>query len=101
MLAKLVKYVTQEEDWIFEEKLDGYRGIAKVKKSKASLTSRNGKNLGDDYPTVVKALKSLDIDAVLDGEIIVREKNRTSFQALQNYEPSQKKSICTMLFLMY
>ncbi|WP_343534370.1 DNA ligase D [Pedobacter sp.] len=91
MLAKLVKYVTQEEDWIFEEKLDGYRGIAKVKKGKVSLISRSGKNLGDNYPTLVKALENLNIDAVLDGEIVVREKDRTSFQALQNYEPSQKK----------
>ncbi len=91
MLAKLVKYVTQEEDWVFEEKLDGYRGIASVKKSKVSLTSRNGKNLGNDYPTILRALEHLNIDAVLDGEIIVREKDRTSFQALQNYEPSQKK----------
>lgn len=91
MLAKLVKYVTQEEDWIFEEKLDGYRGIASVKKSKASLTSRSGKNLGNDYPTLIKALENLNIDAVLDGEIIVREKDRTNFQALQNYVPAQKK----------
>jgi len=91
MLAKLVKHVIDDEDWIFEEKLDGYRGIANVKKGKASLTSRNGKNLGDDYPPIIKALENLDIDAVLDGEIVVREKERTNFQALQNYGTSKKK----------
>lgn len=91
MLAKLVKYVTEEENWIFEEKLDGYRGIAKVKNGKVSLTSRNGKNLAEDYPPVIKALEKLAIDAVLDGEIVVREKDKTNFQALQNYDPSQKK----------
>ena len=90
MLAKLVKYVTQEEDWIFEEKLDGYRGIASINKSKVFLTSRNSKNLGEDYPSLIKALGNLNISAVLDGEIIVREKDRTNFQALQHYKPSQK-----------
>ncbi|SOD18925.1 DNA ligase D [Pedobacter xixiisoli] len=91
MLAKLVKHVMDNDDWIFEEKLDGYRGIAVVKNGKASLTSRNGKNLGDDYPTVLKALANLAIDAVLDGEIVVREKDRTNFQTLQNYGSTKKK----------
>jgi len=91
MLAKLVKYITDEENWIFEEKLDGYRGIAQIKKNKVSLTSRNGKSLAEDYPPVIAALEKLNIDAVLDGEIIVREKEKSNFQALQNYNPSQKK----------
>ncbi|MNK17099.1 putative DNA ligase-like protein [compost metagenome] len=91
MLAKLVKFVTEEDNWIFEEKLDGYRGIAEIRKGKVSLTSRNGKNLAEDYPPVVAALEKLNIDAVLDGEIVVRERDRTNFQALQNYDPSQKK----------
>jgi bifunctional non-homologous end joining protein LigD len=91
MLAKLVKHVIDDEDWIFEEKLDGYRGIAVLRKRTASLTSRNGKNLGNDYPTIVKTLEALKIDAVLDGEIIVREKNKSNFQALQNYDSVEKK----------
>ncbi|WP_113634680.1 DNA ligase D [Nubsella zeaxanthinifaciens] len=91
MLAKLVKHVTTDEDWIFEEKLDGYRAIAQVKKTKASLTSRNGNDLSADYPPVVEALKKLGVNAVLDGEVVVREKNKSNFQALQNYNPDQKK----------
>lgn len=98
MLAKLVKYVPQGDDWLFEEKLDGYRGIAKVKKGKVSLTSRNGKNLADDYPPIIKALETLTVDAVLDGEIVVREKDRTNFQALQNYDPSQKVNLHYAVF---
>ena len=91
MLAKLVKYVTNEEDWIFEEKLDGYRCLANVKNSEVTLTSRNGKDFSEDYPSIVNALKKISINAVLDGEIVVREKSRTNFQALQNYVPSQQK----------
>ena len=91
MLAKLVKHVTEEKDWIFEEKLDGYRAIAKISKNKISLTSRNGKSLINDYPTLIAAFKKLNIDAVLDGEIVVREKEKTNFQALQQYDGSQNK----------
>lgn len=91
MLAKLVKQVPADEDWIFEEKLDGYRAIAIVNKKTASLTSRNGNDLSADYPPVIAALKALNINAVLDGEVLVREKDRSSFQALQNYQPDQKK----------
>ncbi len=91
MLAKLTKHVIESEEWVFEEKLDGYRGISTVKNGRASLISRNGKNLGEDYPTIIKALENLKIDAVLDGEIVVREKDRTNFQALQNYASINKK----------
>ncbi|WP_443938763.1 DNA ligase D [Pedobacter sp. MW01-1-1] len=91
MLAKLVKQVVDDEDWVFEEKLDGYRGIAKVEQDRVSLISRNGKDLGKAYPTLINSLEKLNIDAILDGEIVVREKNKSNFQALQHYDPSDKK----------
>ncbi len=90
MLAKLVSYVPEGEEWLFEEKLDGYRAIANVNNKEVILTSRNGLDFSQDYPIVLKALQKLNIDAVLDGEIIVRDKDGVNFQALQHYNPKAK-----------
>ncbi|RZK50659.1 MAG: DNA ligase D [Pedobacter sp.] len=91
MLAKLGSAVPEGKDWIFEEKLDGYRAIAQVKEKEVFLDSRNGHALEEDYPKVVKALQKLGIWAVLDGEVVVREGKRTNFQLLQQYVSGGRK----------
>ncbi|MCY1509114.1 Multifunctional non-homologous end joining protein LigD [compost metagenome] len=87
MLAKLVKHVPEQAGWIYEEKLDGYRAIATLKGNVATLTSRNGKDMSSDYAPLIESLQQLKWNAILDGEIIVRENKRSNFQALQNYTP--------------
>lgn len=87
MLAKLTKDAFNDEEWIFEEKLDGYRAIAQLEKHKVMLFSRNGKNIGTTYPPLLTALQKLDIHAILDGEIVIRNsKGRSVFQSLQHYD---------------
>lgn len=84
MKAKLVNEYFSNKDWLFERKLDGERCLAVIKKGKTTLYSRNHKKINISYPEIIKAFKNTDLkDAVLDGEIVAFEGNKTSFSKLQ------------------
>ena len=86
MLCTLVKEPPRHEDYIFEIKWDGYRIISYLNKNKVRLDSRSGKDYTSKYPPVVAALKRLKHDLVLDGEIVVFDKEGLpDFNAVQNY----------------
>jgi len=86
MMAQLHTEPFDDPNWIFEIKWDGYRAVAEVSRSNVRLYSRNGLSFSQLYPTVVEALKKIKDDVVLDGEIVVLDKNnRPSFQKLQQY----------------
>jgi len=86
MLATATDKPFDSDDWLFELKLDGYRAIAEMGKQKFLLYSRNGLDLGLVYPAVVAALNKMKINGVLDGEIVVLNKEgKPDFQELQNY----------------
>lgn len=87
MLAHLHSEPFDNPGWIFEVKFDGYRAIADIDHGEAELYSRNGKIFNDVYAPVVTALAQLDIQAVLDGEIVVLDsEGRSRFQLLQQYQ---------------
>jgi len=89
MMARLEAKVFDNEDWIYERKLDGYRAIGYTGK-KAKLISRNNIDFSHKYKTVTDALKQIGDDAVLDGELAIEDKNgRSSFQDIQNYQNDQ------------
>jgi bifunctional non-homologous end joining protein LigD len=86
MLATLAEDVPRGAGWLFEVKWDGYRAIAQVSGSEATLTSRNGNDLTARFPNVAKEVaKAVKTpDAVLDGEICaLDEAGRSSFSAMQ------------------
>ncbi|MGZ3763613.1 MAG: DNA ligase D [Mucilaginibacter sp.] len=86
MMAKLDAEVFDDAEWVYERKLDGYRAIGYTGK-KARLISRNGLDFSDKYKMIIEELKQIDVDAVLDGELVVEDKNKRShFQDIQNYE---------------
>ena len=86
MMAKLEAKVFDDEDWIYERKLDGYRAIGYTGK-KAKLISRNGIDFSHKYKKITDALKQIGEEAVLDGELVIEGKNGVSrFQDIQNYE---------------
>lgn len=87
MLATLTDEAFDNEDWIFEIKWDGYRAIAYCNKKNVELFSRNQKPFTNKYRPIAEALASLNIEAVLDGEIVaVNDKGLADFQALQNWQ---------------
>jgi bifunctional non-homologous end joining protein LigD len=67
-------------------KWDGYRAIAICDKRKVSLISRNNKSFNEKFYPITAALEQLKLHAVLDGEIIISNKEGiSSFGDLQNW----------------
>ncbi|MES2284128.1 MAG: DNA ligase D [Bacteroidota bacterium] len=99
MLAKETDIPFSDKDWIYEIKWDGYRAIAEINKNNISLYSRNGNTFNASYPIVVNELKKLNINAVVDGEIVVMDKNgKSDFQLLQHYTTNDKHPIQFQVF---
>lgn len=92
MLAKLASKVFEDEDWVYEKKYDGYRSISSIMNGEVVLKSRNGIDFTEKYSPISETLKKLKIDAILDGELVIEDKDgKSSFQLLQNYD-SQDQS---------
>jgi len=90
MMAKLESKVFDHEDWIYEKKLDGYRAIGHTDK-KAKLISRNGIDFSHQYAKVLDSLKAIKKDAILDGELVIEDKDgKSRFQDIQHYEGDTK-----------
>jgi bifunctional non-homologous end joining protein LigD len=87
MLAKESDQPFDDGEWIFEVKWDGYRAIAESSKGEVKLYSRNGNMFNDSYPLIADQLRKMKLEAVLDGEIVVLDKQgKPSFQLLQDFE---------------
>ena len=72
--------------WLYELKLDGYRAIAFKSNGRLQVRSRNDNDFSQRYPAVVRGLKNLPADTVVDGEIVAFDQDgRPSFNLLQNY----------------
>jgi bifunctional non-homologous end joining protein LigD len=99
MLASLGDDAFDNENWVFELKWDGYRAIAEVEKKNVKLYSRNGLSFNERYPSLVNELQKLDMNAVLDGEVVVfNEDNRPDFQKLQHYDENQHLPLVFYVF---
>src|SRR5687767_12333368 len=86
MLCTLTKEPLTDPDYIFEIKWDGYRIISYVNKGKVRMDSRSALDYTKKYPQVSQALKELEKDIVLDGEVVVFNKEGLpDFDALQLY----------------
>lgn len=85
MLAMLGEDPFDGKEWLFETKYDGFRTIAYIQDDKVKLESRNELSFNHLFPEIVKELKELHVDAILDGEVVVLDKKgRSSFQGMQN-----------------
>src|SRR5579862_4795991 len=84
MLATLSDARFDDEDWIFERKLDGERALAFRHGAAVRLLSRSRRRLEHTYPELVDALGGQESpDFVVDGEVVAFEGTRTSFSRLQ------------------
>jgi bifunctional non-homologous end joining protein LigD len=101
MMAKIADEPFDSPDWIFEAKLDGYRGIAVFDATaKPHVWSRNGLPLEKKFPAVAKALSNLKLrSTILDGEVVaVDETGILRFQLLQRF---QKQPTAPTLFYVF
>ncbi len=88
-----------DDEWIFEIKWDGYRAIAEVSKKNIKFYSRNGLSFERLYPVIAEELKKIKEDVVLDGEVVVLDKNdRPSFQKLQHYSENRSLPLVYYVF---
>ncbi|WP_426485224.1 DNA ligase D [Flavobacterium sp. 2] len=86
MLANSVKKPFDDEEWVFENKYDGYRTIAVINPNKIELFSRNQISFNTNFKPIAEELKKVDHTVVLDGEIVVEnDSGLADFQMLQNY----------------
>jgi bifunctional non-homologous end joining protein LigD len=98
MMATLIKESFDNENWEFEIKWDGYRCLAYLNNGKVDLRSRTGQSY-NIYTPVVSALKEWNMPAVLDGELVVLNKDGTSnFELLQNWNVHSKEHLAFMVF---
>jgi bifunctional non-homologous end joining protein LigD len=102
MLATLTDAPFDDADFIFEDKYDGFRMVAKIEDGKVTLYSRNGKIISHNYIEVAKALEGVQADAVIDGELVALDKNGVShFQLLQNALRHEAKLLYCAFDLMF
>lgn len=99
MLATLIKKPFDDEDWLFEIKWDGYRALAFINQGKVDLKSRNKLSWNDKFPEIAKELKNIDSQVILDGEVVVLDKNgKSDFQLIQNYQKDRAGALCYYVF---
>ncbi|MGQ3088725.1 DNA ligase D, partial [Flavobacterium sp.] len=103
-LATLANEIFDSEDWVFENKYDGYRALIQVHKGKVALVSRNGLSFNAKYKGLVEAFGIIKDDIILDGEIVVEdEKGLSHFQWLQYFaeNPDRGKLKCYVFDILY
>jgi bifunctional non-homologous end joining protein LigD len=103
-LATLTNEVFDNDDWIFENKYDGYRALIQINNGKVDLVSRNGISFNNKYKDLVEAFGIFKEDMILDGEIVVEdEKGNSHFQWLQYYQdnPDRGKLKCYVFDILY
>ncbi len=101
MLATLIDQPFHEPGWQYEIKWDGYRAMAYVNKGKVSLLSRNNKSFDEKFYPIHEELKSWQLDAVVDGEVVVlKNDGLASFGALQNWRSEADGELVFYVFDM-
>jgi len=79
MHATQVARPFHHKDWVYEEKVEGYRMVASKSDSAVRLISRQGKDFTRRFPELVKALAGLKPETfTLDGEVAVFDKDLVS-----------------------
>ena len=102
MLATLTDGPFDDPGWIFEDKYDGFRMVAKIVSGKVTLYSRNGQVISANYIEVASALEGVKGDAVIDGELVALDEYGVShFQLLQNALRRHAKLLFCTFDLMF
>ena len=83
MSFKIAQAAFDNEAWQFEIKWDGFRILSYSQPGKIELRSRNNKSFDTRFSIIKQELQSLQINAVLDGEVvIVDDKGCADFSSL-------------------
>ncbi|MBD5632841.1 MAG: ATP-dependent DNA ligase, partial [Candidatus Eremiobacteraeota bacterium] len=78
-----VESIPEGPGWLYEPKWDGFRCLAHKDGDDVALTSKAGQPLARYFPEIERALRALDANVALDGELGVPLAGALSFDALQ------------------
>ena len=99
MLATLVTAPVNEQGWLYEMKWDGYRAVAFIQNGKVDICSRNKKSFNQKFYPLHEVLKQWNINAVVDGEIVVvNELGIPDFSDLQLWRSEADGQLLYYLF---
>lgn len=99
MLATLVDEPFNDDQWQFELKLDGYRTLAYLKKGQAEIRSRNNNSFNKKFEPVLQALRQWNIQAVVDGEVVVlNEMGVPDFNSIQQWDKKKEGQLVYYVF---
>jgi bifunctional non-homologous end joining protein LigD len=99
MLATLVDEPFDDDQWQFELKLDGYRTLAYLKKGQAEIRSRNNNSFNKKFEPVLQALRQWNIQAVVDGEVVVlNEMGVPDFNSIQQWDKKKEGQLVYYVF---
>ena len=71
------------DDYLYEVKFDGIRALIYIKNNNIIIKSRNNTLLNDIFPELINIKYLVKKECILDGEIILMEKNKESFDKLK------------------
>lgn len=83
MLLNEVKEPFDDDDYIYELKLDGIRCVAYIEPKSVTLQNKRFKDLTDIYPELSDMCKCVKKRVILDGELVVLTDGKPDFYALQ------------------
>jgi bifunctional non-homologous end joining protein LigD len=84
MLSTLIKEPFNDDAYVFEVKWDGYRIIAFCNNGNVKLQSRGGEDYTKKYPSMIRELKALNLNCILDGEVVyINTEGKPDFDSLQ------------------
>ena len=84
MHATLVRRPFNRAGCFFQNKLDGFCALARREGDRVDLLSRTARPIAVNFPDVVSALKAIDCDWILDGELVVPDdRGHPSFKGVR------------------
>ena len=83
MLLNEVKEPFDDDDYIYELKLDGIRCVAYVEPKSVTLQNKRFKDVTGIYPELTDICKCVKKRVILDGELVVLTDGKPDFYALQ------------------
>lgn len=83
MLLKEIKQPFNSDDYVFELKFDGIRGIIFASPKEIKIQSRNGSDLTQLFPELQKIKSLVHTNTIFDGEIVALDGEFPSFEKIQ------------------
>jgi ATP-dependent DNA ligase len=83
MEAELVRELPDSEDWQYEPKWDGFRGLLENASGEVRLWSRNARPLLRYFPELREVGERMPPRSALDGEIVIVRDGVLDFDAMQ------------------